>query len=66
MDEVKELINEFLTEEKDLQFGAIYKAKIVEIRDIGVMVTLYSLMNPALLQNSQLDQQKVRNKPFFH
>ncbi|ODM92933.1 Polyribonucleotide nucleotidyltransferase 1, mitochondrial [Orchesella cincta] len=61
MDEAKDLINEFLTEERepDLQFGAIYNAKIVEVRDIGVMVTLYNNMNPALLHNSQLDQRKV-------
>ncbi|VEN37554.1 unnamed protein product, partial [Callosobruchus maculatus] len=50
-----------LTTEKapDLDFGGIYKATIVELRDIGVMVTLYPGMPPALLHNSQLDQRKV-------
>jgi polyribonucleotide nucleotidyltransferase len=43
----------------DLEFGGIYTSKIVEIRDIGVMVTLYPSMPPALLHNSQLDQRKV-------
>ena len=62
MDEAKDLIDQFLTTERepDLEFGAIYTAKIVEVRDIGVMVTLYSNMTPALLHNSQLDQRKVR------
>lgn len=61
MDEAREMINEFLTEEREpeLEFGAIYTAKIVEVRDIGVMVTLYPNMQPALLHNSQLDQRKI-------
>ena len=64
MNEAKDLIDHFLTTERepDLEFGAIYTAKIVEVRDIGVMVTLYSNMTPALLHNSQLDQRKVREK----
>ncbi|XP_021946408.1 polyribonucleotide nucleotidyltransferase 1, mitochondrial [Folsomia candida] len=61
LEEAKEMINEFLTEQREpqLDFGAIYTAKIVEIRDIGVMVTLYPNMQPALLHNSQLDQRKI-------
>ena len=61
MDEAKELIDEFLKEEREpeLEFGAIYQAKIVEVRDIGVMVTLYPTMHPVLLHNSQLDTRKV-------
>ncbi len=61
MDEAKEMINKYLTTERvpDLEFGEIYKATIVEVRDIGVMVTLYPGMQPALLHNSQLDQRKV-------
>ena len=67
MNEAKDLINQFLTTERepDLDFGAIYTAKIVEVRDIGVMVTLYSNMTPALLHNSQLDQRKVREKLLY-
>lgn len=45
--------------ELQLEFGAIYKAKVVELREIGVMVTLYPSMQPALIHNSQLDQRKV-------
>lgn len=61
MDEAKEHIEKFLAapREPELEFGAIYTAKIVELRDIGVMVTLYPGMNPTLLHNSQLDQRKV-------
>lgn len=61
MDEAKEKIEEFLKSERipELEFGAIYTAKIVEIKDTGVMVTLYPNMPPALLHNSQLDQRKV-------
>lgn len=62
MDEAQEMMNNILTSEKvpELEFGGVYKATIVEIRDIGVMVTLYSGMPPALLHNSQLDQRKVK------
>lgn len=61
MDEAKEIIDKILTTERapELEFGGIYKAVIVEVRDIGVMVTLYPGMPPALLHNSQLDQRKV-------
>lgn len=61
MTEAKEYIDTFLKVEKvpELEFGAIYTAKIIEIRSMGVMVTLYPGMPPALLPNSQLDQRKV-------
>ncbi|KAJ8874348.1 hypothetical protein PR048_025194 [Dryococelus australis] len=61
MDEAKEMIEKLLASERqpELEFGAIYTAKVVEVRDIGVMVTLYPSMNPTLLHNSQLDQRKV-------
>lgn len=61
MIEVKELIETFLKADKvpDLEFGGIYTAKIVEIKDIGVMLTLYPTMPPILLHNTQLDQRKV-------
>ncbi|XP_059610157.1 polyribonucleotide nucleotidyltransferase 1, mitochondrial [Phlebotomus argentipes] len=61
MDEAREVIEEFLKADKvpDLEFGGIYTAKIVDVKDIGVMVTLYPSMPPALLHNSQLDQRKI-------
>lgn len=66
MNEAKEYIEKILNESREpqLEFGGIYKAKIVEIRETGVMVTLYDSMVPTLLHNSQLDQRKVRIKNF--
>ncbi|XP_049782136.1 polyribonucleotide nucleotidyltransferase 1, mitochondrial [Schistocerca cancellata] len=63
MDEAREMIDQFLSTEREpvLEFGGIYTAKIVEVRDIGVMVQLYPNMTPALLHNSQLDQRKVNH-----
>ncbi|OXU19193.1 hypothetical protein TSAR_001961 [Trichomalopsis sarcophagae] len=63
MDEAKETINQLTKQEREptLEFGGIYTAKIVEMKDIGVMVTLYPSMPPALLHNSQLDQRKVNH-----
>lgn len=61
LNEAKEIVEKLMAEksEPQLDFGAIYKAKVVEIREIGVMVTLYPSMQPALIHNSQLDQRKV-------
>lgn len=61
MNEAKEQIEKVLSEsnEPTLEFGGIYKAKISEMRETGVMVTLYDSMVPALLHNSQLDKRKV-------
>lgn len=61
LDEAQETINGWLNSERvpELEFGGIYDATIVEIRDIGIMVTLYPGMPPALLHNSQLDQRKA-------
>ncbi|XP_055626308.1 polyribonucleotide nucleotidyltransferase 1, mitochondrial [Toxorhynchites rutilus septentrionalis] len=61
MHEAKEFLEHLMKTEKipDLEFGAIYTAKIVELRDTGVMVTLYPSMPPTLLHNSQLDQRKI-------
>jgi len=61
--EATERIQELLKDCRDheLEFGAIYNAKIVEIRDIGVMVTMYNNMSPALIHTSQLDTRKVNH-----
>ncbi|KYN08710.1 Polyribonucleotide nucleotidyltransferase 1, mitochondrial [Cyphomyrmex costatus] len=63
MTEAKEMIEGILKKDREpiLEFGAIYTARIVEIRETGVMVTLYSNMIPALLPNSQLDQRKIHH-----
>lgn len=47
------------TREPTLDFGGVYTAKIVELREAGVMVVLYPTMTPTLLHNSQLDQRRV-------
>lgn len=62
-EEGKDMIELFLAEEPepDLEFGAIYTAQILEIRETGVMVQLYPGMTPALIHNSQLDQRKVNH-----
>ncbi|XP_014286853.1 polyribonucleotide nucleotidyltransferase 1, mitochondrial [Halyomorpha halys] len=61
MFEAKEFISNIVNSGKEpvLEFGGIYTAKIVELKESGVMVTLYDSMKPALLHNSQLDQRKV-------
>ncbi|XP_072763672.1 polyribonucleotide nucleotidyltransferase 1, mitochondrial [Anoplolepis gracilipes] len=61
--EAKEMIENILQKDREptLEFGNIYTARIVEILEIGVMVTLYSNMVPALLPNSQLDQRKIHH-----
>ncbi|XP_032881068.1 polyribonucleotide nucleotidyltransferase 1, mitochondrial [Amblyraja radiata] len=63
MHEASELINELCKDdqEQQLEFGAVYTATITEIRDIGVMVKLYSNMTPVLLHNSQLDLRKIKH-----
>lgn len=63
MTEAKEMIEAILQKEREpiLEFGAIYTAKIIEIRETGVMVTLYSNMMPVLLPNSQLDQRRIHH-----
>lgn len=57
------MIDALLKEEKvpQLDFGGIYTAKITEVRESGVMVTLYPNMTPAFLHNSQLDQRKIQH-----
>ncbi|XP_041968949.1 polyribonucleotide nucleotidyltransferase 1, mitochondrial [Aricia agestis] len=61
MDEARARIDAALTADRapELEFGAIYTAKVVEVRDIGVMVTLFPNMAPALVHNSQLDHRKI-------
>lgn len=61
MDEAKEMIENILKQEREpnLEFRGIYTAKVVEIRDNGVMVQLYPTMKPTLLHNTQLDLRKI-------
>ncbi|OQV18103.1 Polyribonucleotide nucleotidyltransferase 1, mitochondrial [Hypsibius exemplaris] len=61
LDEAKQLITEILEEdsEPELQFGAVYSAKVAEVREGGIMVTLHSRQTPFFIPNSQLDSRKV-------
>lgn len=57
MDVIQKMLDE--KSEPQLEFGTIYTAKIVELRENGVLVELYPQMNPTLLHVSQLDMRKV-------
>ncbi len=61
MEEADRVIENLLetNREPELQFGAVYNAKIVEVRASGLMITFYPGMKPALLPNSQIDGKKV-------
>jgi len=48
-----------LKKEPQLEFGGVYKAKIIEVVASGLKVQLYPTMQPALLPNSQLDGRKI-------
>uniref|UniRef100_A0A674PFI7 polyribonucleotide nucleotidyltransferase n=1 Tax=Takifugu rubripes TaxID=31033 RepID=A0A674PFI7_TAKRU len=63
MNEVLASISEISKDdqEQQLDFGAIYTATIIEIRDIGVMVKLYPNMSAVLLHNSQLDHKRIKH-----
>lgn len=61
MDEALETVKTLLKNKNipNLEFGAIYAATVVEIRDIGVFVKLYDTQPPTLIHVSQLDARKV-------
>ncbi|XP_050354463.1 polyribonucleotide nucleotidyltransferase 1, mitochondrial isoform X3 [Nymphalis io] len=61
LDEARARLQRALSADRapDLEFGAVYSAKVVEVRDIGVLVTLYAGMSPALVHNTQLDHRKI-------
>uniref|UniRef100_A0A5S6PZ98 polyribonucleotide nucleotidyltransferase n=1 Tax=Trichuris muris TaxID=70415 RepID=A0A5S6PZ98_TRIMR len=61
MEEAKRELEVLLEEnyEDKLEFGSICTAKITELRENGVMVTLHPQMQPILLPNSQLDMRRT-------
>lgn len=64
MMEAEEFIETLLKKEykePELEFNGVYSATIQEIRDNGVMITLYPNMTPTLLPLSQLDVRTVRH-----
>ncbi|OUC41678.1 putative polyribonucleotide nucleotidyltransferase, partial [Trichinella nativa] len=46
-------------EEEQLEFGAIYETKIVELKDAGLMVQLHPSLAPVFVPNSQLDSRRI-------
>jgi hypothetical protein len=43
-----------------MEFGGVYKAKVVEIIQSGLMITFYkNQKKPVLLSNYQIDRKKV-------
>uniref|UniRef100_A0A8C7UMN6 Polyribonucleotide nucleotidyltransferase 1, mitochondrial n=1 Tax=Oncorhynchus mykiss TaxID=8022 RepID=A0A8C7UMN6_ONCMY len=63
MNEAQEFVTEICKDDQEqlLEFGAVYTATIMEIRDIGVMVKLYPNMSAVLLHNSQLDHKRIKH-----
>lgn len=61
MNEAKEWIQSTLEKPNipELEFGAIYEAKVVEVRENGVMVQLAQGLQPTFVHNNQLDPRKV-------
>lgn len=61
LDEAQEYIKELLKTDDvpNLEFGGIYTAKIVEMKENGVMVKLYDSMKPTLIHIAQLDNRRV-------
>ncbi|ESN93677.1 hypothetical protein HELRODRAFT_115530 [Helobdella robusta] len=61
LSEAKTIIEELLSDEGEpvLEFGAIYKVKIIELKEYGAMVQLHPSLPTVLIHNSQLDSKKV-------
>ena len=61
LQEAELMIDSLLQEEKvkELEFGAVYTGKIVEILSNGVLIQLDPTLQPMLLHNSQLAARKV-------
>ena len=61
MEEAEERLEQVMQEEKapELEFGSIYTGKIVSILDRGVMIQLHPALDPVLLPNNQLGNQRI-------
>ena len=61
MEEAEERLEQVMLEEKapELEFGSIYTGKIVSILDRGVMIQLHPALDPVLLPNNQLGNQRI-------
>lgn len=67
LNEAELLIKELLTPKtaSKFEFGSTHVAKIVEVKEHGVMVTLYDGMQPTLIHVAQLDSKRVSLKENF-
>lgn len=50
----------------NLEFGGIYVVQIVEMKENGVMVTMYDGMKPTFIHVAQLDSRRVSKKTHTH
>lgn len=69
LNEAESLIEELLVTKKvpNFEFGGIYVAKIVELKENGVMITMYNGMKPTFVHVAQLDSRRVsvNDKNYF-
>ena len=61
MEEAEERLDQVMLDERapELEFGSIYTGKIVSILDRGVMIQLHPAIDPVLLPNNQLGNQRI-------
>ncbi len=50
-----------ITDEIELDFGVVYRAKIVEILEHGVLISVRDSARPILLPNEHLDVRRVQH-----
>ncbi|CAK1583997.1 unnamed protein product [Parnassius mnemosyne] len=63
MEEARARIAGWLQSERapELEFGAVYRARVLELRDAGALVAIHPALAPALVHNSQLDHRKIQH-----
>ena len=68
MDEATTYIDSLLAEEKspELEFGAVYTVRIVEIEERGVKVEIHPTIPLVFVSNAQLDAKKVMHPRLAH
>ena len=61
MAEAELMVEQLITEEKapELEFGAVYTGRILEVTARGVMLELHPMMEPVLCHTSQLDARRA-------
>ena len=61
MAEAELMVEQLITEEKapEMEFGAVYTGRILEVSARGVMLELHPNMEPVLCHTSQLDARRV-------